>query len=164
MAVNCRSRPLSGAAPFFASCCPLGLPGAASRMGRNMLCRERIERVAAARPFNAANAAKEIHDGPGLADRHRPRAYNCRRSGCPNRPDTMARPIAAIGLGNRKRAGLVALAGLCLAYGGVALLNHYCDPTIPCNRCSANRLPLITPVHACMRPVAAQDAGRDGPR
>lgn len=78
---------------------------------------------------------------------------------------TIAGAVAVlIGLGNRKRAGLAALAGLCLVYGGVALLNHYCDPTIPCNRCSANWLPLITPVHACMRPVTAQDAGRDGPR
>ena len=76
----------------------------------------------------------------------------------------MARPIAAIGLGNRKRAGLAALAGLCVAYGGVVLLNHYCDPTIPCSRCSANRLPLITAAHACVRPVTAHDAERDGPR
>jgi hypothetical protein len=74
---------------------------------------------------------------------------------------TMARPVAAIGLGNRKRAGLAALAGLCLAYGGVALLNHYCDPTIPCNRCSANRLPLVTAAHACVRPVTARDVRPD---
>jgi uncharacterized membrane protein len=66
---------------------------------------------------------------------------------------TMARPIAAIGLGNRTRAGLVMVAGLCIAFGGVALLNHICDPTIPCNRCSANRLQLITPAHACLPPV-----------
>jgi hypothetical protein len=77
---------------------------------------------------------------------------------------TMAWPIAAIGLGNRKRAGLAALAGLCLAYGGNALLNHYCDPTIPCNRCSANRLPLVTAAHACVRPVTAGDAALGGPR
>jgi hypothetical protein len=74
---------------------------------------------------------------------------------------TTAWPIAAIGLGNRKRAGLAALAGLCLAYGGVALLNHYCDPTIPCNRCSANRLPLVTAAHACVRPVTARDVRLD---
>jgi hypothetical protein len=60
--------------------------------------------------------------------------------------------------------GLAALAGLCVAYGGVALLSHYCDPTIPCSRCSANRLSLITAAHACVRPVTAHDAGRDGPR
>jgi hypothetical protein len=69
-------------------------------------------------------------------------------------------PIAAIGLGNRKRAGLAALAGLCAAFGGVALLNYSCDPTIPCNRCSANRLPLITAARSCMRPVTAGDAGK----
>jgi hypothetical protein len=77
---------------------------------------------------------------------------------------TMVRPIATIGLGNRKRAGLAALAGLCLASGGVALLNHYCDPTIPCNRCSANQLPLVTAAHACVRPVTARDAAPDSPR
>jgi hypothetical protein len=66
---------------------------------------------------------------------------------------TMARPIAAIGLGNRTRAGLVMVAGLCIAFGGVALLNHICDPTIPCNRCSANRVPLITHAHACLNPL-----------
>jgi len=69
---------------------------------------------------------------------------------------TMVRPIARIGLGSRRRAVLVALAGLCLAIGGNALLNHYCDPTIPCNRCSANRLPpLVTPARACVRPATA---------
>jgi hypothetical protein len=69
---------------------------------------------------------------------------------------TMVRPIAAIGLGSRRRAALAAVAGLCLAIGGNALLDHYCDPTIPCNRCSANRLPpLVTPAHACVRPVTA---------
>jgi hypothetical protein len=72
----------------------------------------------------------------------------------------MVRPIAAIGLGKRKRAALAAFAGLCLAVGGNALLNHYCDPTIPCNRCSANRLPLVTPAHACIRPITARDAGK----
>jgi hypothetical protein len=73
---------------------------------------------------------------------------------------TMARPIAAIGLGNRTRAGLVLLVGLCIGGGGMALLNRYCDPTIPCNRCSANRLPpLVTPAHACVRPATARDAG-----
>jgi hypothetical protein len=67
---------------------------------------------------------------------------------------TMVRPIAAIGLRNRKRAVLAALAGLCLTVGGNALLNHVCDPTIPCNRCSANRLPpLVTAAHACVRPA-----------
>jgi hypothetical protein len=70
---------------------------------------------------------------------------------------TTAWPIAAIGLGKRTRAAVAALAGLCLIYGGVALLNHYCDPKIPCNRCSANRLPLVTPAHACVRPVTAHD-------
>jgi hypothetical protein len=66
----------------------------------------------------------------------------------------MVRPVAAIGLGSRRRAVLAAFAGLCLAVGGNALLNHYCDPTIPCNRCSANRLPpLVTPAHACVRPL-----------
>jgi hypothetical protein len=70
---------------------------------------------------------------------------------------TMVRPIAAIGLRNRRRAVLAALAGLCLAVGGNALLNHFCDPTIPCNRCSANRLPPITAAHACARPVTAGD-------
>ena len=69
---------------------------------------------------------------------------------------TMVRPIARIGLGNRGRAALAALAGLCLAVGGNALLNHTCDPTIPCNRCSANRLPpLVTAAHACVRPATA---------
>jgi hypothetical protein len=77
---------------------------------------------------------------------------------------TMARPIAAIGLGNRKRAGLAALAGLGLTCGGIALLTHYCDPTIPCNRCSANRLPLVTAAHACVRPATAGDAAPDRPR
>jgi uncharacterized membrane protein len=66
---------------------------------------------------------------------------------------TMARPIAAIGLGDRKHAGLVMLAGLCIAFGGVALLTHVCDPRIPCNRCSAKALPLITPAHACLKPI-----------
>jgi uncharacterized membrane protein len=66
---------------------------------------------------------------------------------------TMAWPISAIGLGKRRRGGLVMLAGLCIAFGGVALLHHVCDPTIPCNRCSANRLQLITPAHACLKPV-----------
>lgn len=73
---------------------------------------------------------------------------------------TMARPIATIGLGNRTRAGLVVLVGLCVGGGGIALLNHVCDPTIPCNRCSANRLPpLVTPAHACVRPAIARDPG-----
>jgi hypothetical protein len=76
----------------------------------------------------------------------------------------MVRPIAAIGLGRRKRAALAALAGLCLAVGGNALLSHACDPTIPCNRCSANRLPpLVTPAHACVRPVTAGDSRPDTP-
>ena len=43
---------------------------------------------------------------------------------------TMAWPISAIGLGKRRRGGLVMLAGLCIAFGGVALLHHVCDPTI----------------------------------
>ncbi len=74
---------------------------------------------------------------------------------------TMVRPIAAIGFGNRKRPALAALAGLCLAIGGNALLNHYCDPTIPCNRCSANRLPpLVTAADACVRPATAGDVGK----
>jgi len=74
---------------------------------------------------------------------------------------TMVRPIAAIGLRNRKRAVLAALAGLSLAVGGNALLNHTCDPTIPCNRCSANRLPpLVTPAHACVRPATAREVGK----
>jgi hypothetical protein len=69
---------------------------------------------------------------------------------------TTVRPIAAIGLRNRKRAVLAALAGVCLTVGGDALLNHVCDPTIPCNRRSANRLPpLVTPAHACVPPVTA---------
>jgi hypothetical protein len=51
----------------------------------------------------------------------------------------MVRPIAAIGLGKRARAGLVVVVGLGSAYAGNALLNHGCDPTIPRNRCSANR-------------------------
>jgi hypothetical protein len=73
---------------------------------------------------------------------------------------TMARPSATIGLGNRRRGGLVVLVGLCIGGGGMALLNHVCDPTIPCNRCSANRLPpLITPAHACVRPAVIRDAG-----
>jgi uncharacterized membrane protein len=65
---------------------------------------------------------------------------------------TMFRPIAAVGLGNRMRAGLVMLAGLCIAFGGSYCCTA-CDPTIPCNRCSANRLQLITPAHACLKPV-----------
>jgi hypothetical protein len=74
---------------------------------------------------------------------------------------TMVRPIAAIGLRNRRRAVLAALAGVCLTVGGDALLNHTCDPTIPCNRCSANRLPpLVTAAHACMRPATARDVGK----
>jgi hypothetical protein len=66
---------------------------------------------------------------------------------------TIARPIAAIGLGKRTRAGVVMIVGLCMAFSGVALLHHVCDPRIPCNRCSANALPLITPAHACFKPV-----------
>lgn len=77
----------------------------------------------------------------------------------------IVRPIAAIGLGKRARAGLVAVAGLASAYAGNALLTHYCDPTIPCNRCSANRLPpLVTPAHACVRPAMARDSALDMPR
>jgi hypothetical protein len=67
-------------------------------------------------------------------------------------------PIAAIGLGNRKWAALAAFAGLCPAVGGNALLNHYCDPTIPCNRRSANRLPPLVTPRARLR--AAGDVGR----
>jgi hypothetical protein len=44
-----------------------------------------------------------------------------------------------------------------MAYSGIALLSSVCDPTIPCNRCSANRLPLVTAAHACLRPVTARD-------
>jgi hypothetical protein len=69
----------------------------------------------------------------------------------------IVRPVAAIGLRNRTRASVAALAGLCMAYSGIALLNSVCDPTIPCNRCAANRLPLVTAAHACLRPVTARD-------
>jgi hypothetical protein len=64
----------------------------------------------------------------------------------------LARPIAAIGLGNRKRAAVAALAGFYLASGGIALGNPVCDRKIPCNPCSANRLPPISEAAGCLPP------------
>jgi len=72
----------------------------------------------------------------------------------------LVRPIAAIGLGNRKRAAVAALAGFCFAYGGIALGNSVCDPKIPCNRCSANRLPPISAAQACVQPPLPRDISR----
>jgi hypothetical protein len=66
---------------------------------------------------------------------------------------TMAWPRPSLRWSIRKRAALWMLAGLCVIYAGSALHNHRCDPKIPCNRCSANRLPLFSAAHACVRPA-----------
>jgi hypothetical protein len=69
---------------------------------------------------------------------------------------TMSWPRPSISWNARKRAALGALMGLCIVYAGNALHDYGCDPKIPCNRCSANRLPPVSGAHACVRPVTAK--------
>jgi hypothetical protein len=61
----------------------------------------------------------------------------------------MARPVAAIGLDSRTRAGLVVLAGLCIASGGIVLLDFHRHPTTPCGH---GRSP-VTAVQSCLQPL-----------